>query len=214
MIYPIHWLSSVLASAFRLGAGRSGTVVVTNEGLPILYEFEGCPWCRIAREAISRAGLSVLVRPCPKGGERFRPKVTEMGGKAQFPFLVSSETGEGQYESAVIAKLMRDKHEAGRPLVHWLGPLNGILSSYASLVRFMSGVRVKPSKPQDKPLAFHGSEVSPGARLVREMLCVLELEYVWHPGTGEGIRLQDPNTGELCHGGRACIKYLKRTYSA
>lgn len=214
MLYPLHWLLSVLASALRLGAGRGGNEIVTNEALPVLYEFEGCPWCRIAREAISRAGLSVLVRPCPKGGERFRPSVVELGGKAQFPFLVNPQTGEGQYESAEIAQAIREAHKSGRPILHWLGPINGILSTYASLVRLMSGMRVQASKPQSRPLEFHGSEVSPGARLVKEVLCVLELEYIWHPGTGGGARLQDPNTGKLCHGPRACLRYLKRTYKA
>lgn len=38
--------------------------------------------------------LDVDVRPCPKGGAVWRNKVIEMGGKAQFPFLVDENTGE------------------------------------------------------------------------------------------------------------------------
>lgn len=39
-----------------------------------LYEYEGCPFCRKVREAVSMLDLTVLVRPTPKGGERFRPE--------------------------------------------------------------------------------------------------------------------------------------------
>lgn len=214
MLYPVHWVLSLLASVLRLGAGQGGQEPVTNEPMPVLYEFEGCPWCRIAREAISGAGLAVLVRPCPKGGERFRPYVAETGGKAQFPFFVDGTTGEGLYESGAIAALMRTRFGTRRPIAHWLGPLNGFLSSYASLARLMSGVRVSGSRPQGKPLELHGTEIDPAARLVREMLCVLELEYIWRPGVGGGVRLIDPNSGAQKHGGWAARTYLRDTYAA
>lgn len=38
--------------------------------------------------------LDVEVRPCPKGGAVWRNKAIELGGKAQFPFLVDENTGE------------------------------------------------------------------------------------------------------------------------
>lgn len=37
--------------------------------------------------------LEVLVFPCPKGGPTWREKVKEMGGKAQFPYMVDPNTG-------------------------------------------------------------------------------------------------------------------------
>lgn len=46
------------------------------------------------REAVSVLDLDVDVRPCPKGGSVWRNKVVEMGGKAQFPYLVDENTGE------------------------------------------------------------------------------------------------------------------------
>lgn len=214
MFYPVHWILSLLASILRLGAGQGGQEPVTNEPMSILYEFEGCPWCRIAREAISGAGLAVIVRPCPKGGERFRPNVTAAGGKTQFPYFVDGRTGEGFYESSAVATQMRARFGTHRPILHWLGPLNGVLSSYASLIRFMSGMRVRNSKPQGKPLELHGSEVDPAARLVREMLCELELEYIWRPGVGGGVRLIDPNNGTQKSGGRLSRAYLRDTYAA
>lgn len=49
-------------------------------------------WLQV-REAISVLDLDVDVRPCPKGGSVWRNKVVEMGGKAQFPYLVDENTG-------------------------------------------------------------------------------------------------------------------------
>jgi len=187
---------------------------VTNEAMPVLYEFEACPWCRVAREAISEAGLSLLVRPCPKGGMRFRPKVEEMGGKSQFPYWLQDENAAGMYESGAIAKLMRETYNAPRPLLHWLGPVNGILSSYAAIVRLGFGRNAKPAKPQAGRLEFYGSEASPSARLVKEALCSLEREYIWHPGEGGSVRLFDSAFGDTINGGRAILKHLKTYHKA
>lgn len=212
MLYPLHWLLSLLSSVLRLGAGRGGTQAETNRAVPVLYEFEGCPYCKIAREAISEAGVSVLVRPCPKGGTRFRPRVAELGGKTQFPYLVDTDTGEGMYESGDVARAMREQAGTRRALVHWLGPLNVILSQYSILFRLLAGVRVRPAKVNDAPLEFCGTEASPAARLVKERLCEMELEYIWRPGTGDGVRLFDPNTGEHLSGARSALAHLTRVY--
>jgi len=212
MLYPVHWLLSLLSSILRLGAGKGGVQQPTNRGMPVLYEFEACPFCKIAREAISEAGVSVLVRPCPKGGKRFRPSVVELGGKAQFPYLVDTDAAEGLYESADIAKAMRERAVTSRPLVHWLGPLNVMLAQYSILLRLMSGQRKKASIPNEKPLRFYGTEASPSARLVKERLCAMELEYIWHSGLGDGVRLSDPNTGDELVGARAVLHYLIETY--
>ena len=53
-----------------------------------LYEFEVCPYCRIAREALSALSLDPIIYPCPRGGARFREKVKRDGGRYQFPYLV------------------------------------------------------------------------------------------------------------------------------
>jgi len=214
MLYPLHWLLSLFASLLRLGAGQAGGGTERGTVLPTLYEFEACPWCRIAREAVSEAGARVLVRPCPRGGERFRPEVLSHGGKAQFPYLVDGDTNKGLYESGAIAKFMRQKHKAGRPLAHWLGPINGILSSYAVLLRLGAGGRARAANPQGLPLEFYGAEVNPAARLVKEQLCALELEYIWHPAGRSGVRLHDPASGADIQGGRAVLAYLKEAYRA
>lgn len=214
MLYPVHWSLSFLATVLRLGAGRGTKSAVNRPELSVLYEFEGCPWCRIAREAIANAGLSVLVRPCPKGGTRFRPDVQDLGGKAQFPYWVETADTEGLYESAAISKKVIKAHQARRPILHWLGPVNGILSSYATLLRLGAGVRVLPSRAQEGVLEFFGSEANPAARLVKERLCSLELEYIWHPQATDAVMLTDAATGKTLKGGRACLAYLLEAYAA
>ncbi|MEO9971199.1 MAG: glutathione S-transferase N-terminal domain-containing protein [Hyphomonadaceae bacterium] len=214
MLYPVHWLLSLLASVLRLGAGRGGVQLSTHGAMPTLYEFEACPFCKIAREAISESGISVLVRPCPKSGKRFRPRVAELGGKSQFPYFVDGDTGEGLYESADVAKAMREQAGTSRALVHWLGPLNVMLSQYSILVRLMSGMRSCRSVANEKPLVFYGTEASPSARLVKEQLCAFELEYIWHPGLGDTVRLSDPNTGDELVGARSALAHIKRFYKA
>ena len=52
--------------------------------------------------------LDVDVRPCPKGGSVWRNKVIEMGGKAQFPFLVDENTGEGNRRAKYAINLLAE----------------------------------------------------------------------------------------------------------
>ncbi|MEM7661568.1 MAG: glutathione S-transferase N-terminal domain-containing protein [Pseudomonadota bacterium] len=180
--------------------------------MPVLYEFEACPFCRIARESISEAGLATHVKPCPKRGLRFRPDVTMLGGKAQFPYLVNTDTGEGRYESADIARQAEALAQRQRPLVHWLGPFNKILSFYSNLLRFYSGGSVVPSTEPKKPLQYVGSELDPGGRLVKERLSAMELEYIWHP-VAKRPKLHDPNTGKDVLGPKRIRKYLLDQYA-
>lgn len=50
--------------------------------------------CAQVREAFSVLDLDVDVRPCPKGGAVWRNKAIELGGTAQFPYLVDENTGK------------------------------------------------------------------------------------------------------------------------
>src|SRR3954468_16089073 len=85
------WVSSVL----RLGGGYvAWKPSATKPALPLeLYDFEGCPFCRKVRETLCFLDLEAVIYPCPKGGERFRPRAIELGGKAQFPLLIDPNTG-------------------------------------------------------------------------------------------------------------------------
>ncbi len=210
----VNLLLSFIASLLRLGAG-SAAPVLKNEIQIILYEFEGCPYCRIVREAISQSGIQVLVRPCPKGGKRFRPEVRKLGGKAQFPFLIDENKDIAIYESGDIAAYIHHNYGGTRSWQRFLGPLDQILSQFGILVRLFAGTFVKKSIAPAAPLEFIGAERDPRARLVKELLCEMELEYFWS-GQGETGKtnptLFDPNTKEKIMGAFAIRAYLKRTY--
>ena len=97
--------TSFAASVARLGAGLSVGDLGPRPQRPLeLWEFEACPFCRKVRDALSMLDLEAIVRPCPKGGERFRPEVVRRGGKAQFPWLVDPNAGRELYESDEIVR--------------------------------------------------------------------------------------------------------------
>jgi glutaredoxin 2 len=64
-----------------------------------LYEFEGCPFCRKVREIVSILDIDVLIYPTPKNGPNFRPKVVELGGKRQFPYMVRAQLADPLWTS-------------------------------------------------------------------------------------------------------------------
>ncbi|GJL94541.1 MAG: hypothetical protein DHS20C05_09460 [Hyphococcus sp.] len=214
VFYWFHLLLSLKASILRLGAGGAAQAVTPEKPI-ILYEFEGCPFCRIAREAVSQSGVSVLVRPCPKGGKRFRPHVKKLGGKAQFPFLVDENADLSMYESRDISTYLHKNYGGNRSWQRFLGPIDQILSQLAVLIRLLAGTFVKKSVAPETPLEFIGAERDPRARLVKEILCEMELEYHWHPKGGDGESkpaLNDPNTKETITGAQAIRDYLRKTY--
>ncbi len=70
---------------------------------------------RQVREAISILDLDVDVRPTPKDGKVWRPKAVQLGGKAQFPFLVDPNTGGWQLhqEQHALNTIHRHKQRCG-----------------------------------------------------------------------------------------------------
>ncbi|CAK9043882.1 Uncharacterized protein SCF082_LOCUS29041 [Durusdinium trenchii] len=159
----------------------------------ILYEFEGCPFCRRVRETASVLALDLVVYPCPKGTlkaaggpqtSRFRPEVAKLGGKELFPFLVDENTGVQMYESAEINKYLWKTYgaQAEVPWTYWLGEKLFVkpLIFFPTLLRPLvtHGLLRVPSVAPESPLELWGCESSPFVRLVREALCCLELPYV------------------------------------
>lgn len=180
--------TSLLASTL---AGWRGTAAFRParrqpERLLELYEFEACPFCRLVREAMTEMDLDALVRPCPKGGTRFRPEVERLGGKQQFPFLLDPNTGESLYESAAIVEYLADTYEGRARGTR--APLRGLRLASAQLASTVRprGMRARPSKPPAQPLELFSFESSPFSRLVREVLCELELPYVLR-NTGKAV---------------------------
>lgn len=222
-------VTSYAASALRLASGMSvGPLGPRPKKLLELYDFEACPYCRKVREAMSLLDLKVMVYPCPKGGERFRPRVLELGGKLQFPFLVDPNTRQSMYESDdIVDHLFRNYGEGIAPLTLKLGPITLASSVLASLSRYGMGATAVPSRAPKKPLELWSFEASPYCRIAREALCVLELPYVLHnvakgsPGRDAFIKrsgkmmvpyLADPNTGKEMFESADIVRYLHETY--
>jgi len=174
-----------VASSLLMTFMRGGFGVATRPAAyrPVytfeLYEFEGCPYCRLVREALTELDLDATVYPCPKGGDRYRPRVAELGGKIQFPFLVDPNNGRQLYESAEIVRYLFQTYGTGDLPLHWRWiEVHKLGSGLAGLTRLSAGVRARPSRAPAQALELYSFESSPFARLVRETLCELELPYL------------------------------------
>lgn len=228
---PLDVTSSWLASASRGTSGLGVLALGARPEKPLeLYEFEGCPFCRKVREALSELDLEARIFPCPRNGRRFRPRVVELGGKEQFPYLVDPNTQTRMYESNDINRYLFSTYGAGRVSVGLsLGPLVTLSSVAASAWRGGCGVRARPSRAPDKPLELWSFEASPYSRIAREVLCELEIPYLLHnvakrsPSRSAFIQrsgkmrvpfLIDPNTGAEMFESADIARYLKATYGA
>jgi glutathione S-transferase len=179
MLSTLDVLNSSLTSTLRFWRGTSARPSARQPARPLqLYEFEACPYCRLVREALTELDLDAMIYPSPHGGRRFRPKVTRLGGKQQFPFLVDPNTDESMYESADIIDYLYGTY-GGRPAPsHLLRPLEVSSSMLAAIPRLRAGSRARPSTAPRKPLELFSFESSPYSRRVRELLCELELPYL------------------------------------
>ncbi len=183
MASTLNLLNSLATSSAALWRGTMSRPAARQpvETL-ILYDIENCPYCRLVREALTELELEVLIRPCPKRGERFRPEAERLGGKAQFPFLVDPNTESQQFESAdIIAYLYATYADRKPPSQLRIKTVDTASSMLASGLRTRRGMFARPSVSAEKPLVLWGFESSPYARLVRERLCELELAYRVRP---------------------------------
>jgi glutathione S-transferase len=222
--------TSLLATLARAGAGMFAGRLGPRPVQPLdLYDFEACPFCRKVREALCILDLDVLVRPCPRGGPRFRPEVVRRGGREQFPYLVDPNTGDALYESDDIVRHLFARYGTGSP--PWLVAtplLTDVSSALASLARATRGRVYRPARQPAEPLDLWSFEASPFSRLVRETLCELELPYRLHNvAQGSAQReafvarsgrmmvpyLADPNTDVAMFESADICAYLERTYA-
>lgn len=178
-MHALKVASSVLASSLAAWRGtKTRPGARQPKQMLELFEFEACPYCRLVREALSELDIDVLIKPTPKGGQRFRPWVIEHGGKAQFPYLVDPNTNTALYESADIIDYLYQTYAGRKPRAAWLHSLRVPGSQLATAARGMRGLTASASKPAEQPLELYSFESSPYSRLVRERLCELELPYV------------------------------------
>lgn len=179
MLRTLELASSTIASAVTSPRGLLARPALRQPvELIRLYEFENCPYCRIVREAITALDIDVMVLPCPKGGERFRPEAIARGGKAQFPFMVDTNTNTELYDSVAIIRYLFETYAGRRSLpASVLRLINTPTAQLASALRLGRGMHARTSVKPDQPLELYSFEGSPFARLVRERLCELELPY-------------------------------------
>ncbi len=177
--------SSLLASQLRGWRGTAAYRPASRQPAKLLelYEYEGCPFSRLVREALTELDLDALIYPCPKGGKRFRPRVKEMGGKFQFPFLVDPNTGRHTYDIVPYLRLTYADQNSEPGFLD--RRIKVATSTLATIARGGRGIRVRPSRAPAKPLELFSFEASPYSRLVREVLSELELPYVLR-STGKG----------------------------
>jgi len=213
------------ASALRAGLGTKIVPLGPRPELPLeLYEFEGCPFCRKAREAISVLDLSTQVWPCPKQGKRFRPRAVALAGKASFPTLVDPNQAEGaqvMQESDRIVEALFARYGAGEvPSLLRAGVAGNALSGLSTALRAGRGTLLQARKPGDDPrLVLYAHEGQPEARPIKERLSELELPYLWHPdaegsaNASEGSpRLIDETANATLIGGDAVTRHLLGAY--
>jgi len=222
--------TSLAASIGRGGAGlQVGTLGARPMEAVQLYEYEGCPFCRKVREALSILDLEAEIYPCPRNAPRFRAEVKRRGGKAMFPYLVDPNTGEEMYESNDIVRYLFDQYGDGTvPLALAMGPLTNVSSFAASAMRPGFGTSYKKAVHPKKMLELYSFEVSPYCRIVREALSSLEIPYLLHnvakgspsrdafvarSGKMQVPYLVDPNTGVEMFESAAIVAYLNETYA-
>jgi glutathione S-transferase len=222
--------TSLFTTVSRLGAGLTAKLPARRPAqLLELYEFEACPFCRKVRDALTELDLEAMIYPCPKGGTVYRPKAIELGGKAQFPYLVDPNTGTRMYESDDIVAYLFDTYGGREPGVLVRGPIATLSSSIASAFRPIGGSRARPSKRPKTPLELWSFEASPFCRIAREALCELELPYRLHNvgknGAGRPAFVErsgkmmvpylfDPNTKREMFESADIVAYLNATYGA
>ncbi|OAY78454.1 hypothetical protein ACMD2_09002, partial [Ananas comosus] len=179
------------------------------------------------REIVSILDLDVLFYPCPRNGPNFRPKVLQMGGKQQFPYMVDPNTGVAMYESDDIIKYLT------------------LTAGFAMIGRMGKGSSYTPSKLPPQPLELWAYEIivflsvsieltyvslfqaSPFCKIVREVLVELELPHILR-STARGSPkrqtlyekvghfqvpyLEDVNAGVKMFESAEIIDYLRATY--
>ena len=132
---------------------------------------------------------------------------------------------------AISAMFVLAGHEARAELYTLLLAtplLRDVTSILAGLPRAGRGSHYRPARIAERPLELYSFEASPFCRLVREVLCTLELPYRLH-NVARGSRsreafaqrsgrmrvpyLIDPNTGSEMFESADIVRYLEQTYA-
>lgn len=110
-IAPLDTAGSTLASVIRPlgGVARPGARDrVQPAELLVLYQFEGCPYCRKVRERLASLNLDAWIKNVAKGSPR-RAEVVRHG-RMKVPFLIDPNTGAALYESDAICAYLEAQY--------------------------------------------------------------------------------------------------------
>ena len=167
-----------------------GVVVRGNRRQPEktleLYEAEYCPYCRHVREALTELDLDAMIYPIPKGAKRYVARLKKLGGESKIPFLHDPNTGVKLYESEAIVEYLYDEYGLEDEEIPERRILTSTVASltraapFTSISRGKNGLYARPSKAARRPLELYSFEASPYSRLVREVMCELEIKYLLH----------------------------------
>lgn len=178
MRHLVNILNSTFASTVRSWRGTSSThAQLQPDGALYLFDREGDPECRLVREALTGLNLDVMIMPCPLGGRNIK-QLKHDAGSDQIPALFDSNTGDrltGANE--IIAHLYQSYKGTDVPESMQVSTKKLTTSRISSLLRFNAGTKARPSSSASEPLVLYSFESSPFSRIVRELLCELELPY-------------------------------------
>lgn len=180
MFRPLDLTTSVLASSLRAWRGTSGSKSTHLPKQPVqLFDCEGDPSCRLVREAITELNLDAMIYPCPEGGHRHLPRLQELSGGVDIPFLLDPNTQKKlSGANAIVTYLFRQYRLTDAPAALRDTGINHLSSVLASRIRFNAGSRAVPSRNPAQYLTLYSFESSPYSRIVREKLSELELPYL------------------------------------
>lgn len=171
----IDTATSLLASTSR---GWRGTTAMTRTDQPkqwlVLYDMEGCPYCRPVREVLTELDLNVLIKPCPKGQPGHWAELEALCGKKQVPYLVDANSGTAHLGSEHIINYLYATYGNGTLK---RASVSHRLSKLSTGLRGMRGIHGDAASRPNQPLILYSFESSPFSRLVRERLTELGLPY-------------------------------------
>jgi glutathione S-transferase len=102
-------ITSAIASAARMPAGR----IYRNATPPAepleLWSFEASPFCRIARERLCELEIPYVLHNVAKGSAK-RAAFMERSGKMMVPYLADPNTGREMFESADICAYLDETY--------------------------------------------------------------------------------------------------------
>lgn len=190
-----HYLNlwiNVLIACLRFFHSNTIAGNVTEANRPkknlILYDFEGCMYCKYVREICCLLAIDYDVIPCPKVSDiknsPNRSKLFEKTEKAQFPYMIDPNTGTEMFESKEIGKYLF-KTYGKDATIPWRSSISmSVITKPILLLHSLIALSVKkygcyqlPSLKPEKNLILWGCENSPFTGIVREVLCSLELQY-------------------------------------